>query len=818
MSRTAHAALACLTLLASLAPPARAAALDPWTRAGLAASREPALHAAAHAMVNDRGELDVFVRGDVTRAELEAAGARVRTSLPGLCTAWVPAGAVARIAALPGVRAVRLAAPAEPELSVSVPATGATLLRGAGPAFAGLNGHGVLVGDVDTGVDFGHGDFRGPTGTTRFAGLWDQVAPGIGDAAFPYGRMWTPAEIDAGLCTEADSSGHGTHVMGIAGGDGSQTGGGVPAYTHVGMAPCADLAMVKTNFSTAGILDGVKWIFDLAAARGENAVVNLSLGTQYGPHDGSSEFEQGLAALTGPGRIVVKSAGNDRGAARHAATNATVAGATITLSVSGTAVGRSLAIDGYYDVTERLRVRVTTPGGQVIGPLAIGAESAPYPGVATTNGAVYAAHDSLPTGRRNVYIEINALTSAQTMNGTWTFTFLADQTGAANGLVDLWRFWSSTGLTANFVGGNQPTRELISEPGNAAAVITVGSYVTRTSWVACNGTVTQFGGTPPAGALSSFSSPGPTRDGRMKPDLVAPGDAILSATNFDLAVACPGGGIASAFADDGANHTAMRGTSMAAPHVAGAIALLLEKRGALTPDDARAYLAAHAVRDGWTGAAPGNDWGAGKLALGDLLDPVVTTLARAPAGDCTVGGTLDLTWSAHDSLGSVASVDLELSRTGPAGPWETIAAGVPNAGTYHWAVTGPATEPGAAYVRAIAHDTNGNTGSAGSAAGFTILGTLDAAAPATPAFALAAPRPNPATGATRFAFALPREAHVRLTIEDLAGRRVATLVDGALAAGRHEATWDAARVPPGLYFAVVATPAGRLARRVVVAR
>jgi len=757
------------------------------------------------------------VRGDVSRAALAAAGAHVRTVLPGLCTAWVPAAALERIASLPGVRAVRLAAPAEPELSVSVPTTGATLLRGPGPAFTGLNGSGVLVGDIDTGVDFGHGDFKTPAGATRFVGIWDQVAPGTGDATYPYGRMWTPAEIDAGLCTEADSSGHGTHVMGIAGGDGSQTGGSVPAFTHAGMAPCADLAMVKTNFSTAGILDGLAWVFGLAAARGENAVVNLSLGTQYGPHDGTSEFEQGLAALTGPGRIVVKSAGNDRGAARHAETNATAAGASITLSVSGSATGRYLAIDGYYDGSERLRVRVTTPSGQVIGPLALGAESAPYPGTVTTNGAVYVANDSLATGRRNVYVELNAQTSAQTMNGTWTFTFFADPLGAANGLVDLWRFESSSGLTANFVGGNQPTRELITEPGNAAAVITVGAYVTRSTWTACNGTVTTFNGAP-VGALSTFSSPGPTRDGRMKPDLTAPGEAILSATSFDIPVACPGGGIASAFADDGANHTAMRGTSMAAPHVTGAIALLLEKRGALAPDDVRAYFAAHALRDGWTGAAAGNDWGAGKLALGDLLDPVVTSLVQAPATDCIVGGTLDVTWSAHDSLGSVASVDLLLSRSGAGGPWEPIASSVPNAGTYHWAVTGPATQAGAAIVRAIAHDTNGNAGSATSATGFTIHSPLDVPTPAPTAFALAPPRPNPASGATRLAFTLPRPAHIALAIEDPAGRRVAALADGTFAAGRHELTWDAARTAPGLYFAVVTTPVGRLVRRVVVTR
>jgi subtilisin family serine protease len=115
-----------------------------------------------------------------------------------------------------------------------------------------------------------------------------------------------------------DGDGHGTHVLGIAGGDGSATGGTVPAYTYVGMAPRADLVMVKTDYTDTGILDGVAYVMNRATALGKHAVVNLSLGSQYGPKDGTSPFEAGIAALTGPGRIVVASAGNDGGYPVHA--------------------------------------------------------------------------------------------------------------------------------------------------------------------------------------------------------------------------------------------------------------------------------------------------------------------------------------------------------------------------------------------------------------------------------------------------------------------------------------------------------------------
>ncbi len=816
--------VAAIALSLGSARPAHAARLDVRTRAAAITARlnaPPSAERNALLPVNEAGELDVFIRGNASRAALEAAGATVRTQLPGLCTAYIPVEALDRVAAVTGVTAVRLAAAVEPELSASVPTTGALLLRGPGPAFEGLNGRGVLVGSVDTGVDFGHGDFRDSTGATRFVSIWDQVAPGTGSAGYPYGRIWSAAEINAGACTEADSGSHGTHVLGIAAGDGSQTGGSVPAFTHVGMAPAADLALVKSAFSTTAVLDGVRWLFDLAASRGENAVVNLSIGTQFGPHDGSSDFEQGLESLVGPGRIVVKSAGNDRGTAKHAETAAIAAGSSITLSVSGTAASRVFAIDGYYDSTERLRVRLTTPSGVVIGPLGLGVESAAYPGVATTSGTVYVAQESLATGRRNVYIEVNGTAASTAMNGTWTITFFADQLGTSNGLVDLWRFHASSGLSANFISGNQPTRELITEPGNAPSVITVGSYVTRTAWTACNGTVSNFSSPPPYGNLSSFSSPGPTRDGRQKPDLVAPGEAILSATSFDIPVTCPGSGVASTYANDGGQHTAMRGTSMSAPHVAGAVALLLQKRGALTPAEVKSYLTAHAKRDAFTGVNPGNEWGAGKLFLGDLLDPIVQNISVAPQADVIIDGTMSLSWSGKDSLGSVASVDLELSRNGLDGPYAAIAAGIPNSGSYSWTVTGPATGEGLAFVRVVAHDSNGNSGSAVLGSGFTIHSPLAVGGGPSLRWALGPVTPNPAAGPMRVSFALAARADVRVAVHDVLGRYVTTLASGAFAAGSHEVVWDLKRqgapVRAGIYFVGYDTPAGRFTRRVVIA-
>lgn len=700
----------CLGAGASFADLAK---LDPRARAALGLLREGTSVEARKdrsAAINNEGMIDAFVVGPVSRFELEASGAIVRTALPGLFTAYIPASAIEAVAALGGVQKIQGAAPVELELDTSVPTTNAHLLRGAGPLFTGLNGQGILVGDVDSGIDFDHPDFKDAGGLTRLVNIWDQTnAAGPGPAPFAYGTEWSAAQINAALCTQVDLSGHGTHVMGIAGGDGSGTGGAVPPFTYVGMAPRADLVMVNTNFQTTGILDGVAYIFDHATTLGVPAVVNLSLGSHFGPHDGTSAFEAGLSALTGPGRIIVKSAGNERGQARHAEVFAAGAGTNATMSISGgTVVNRQFAIDGYYEASENLNVQITTPNGTVIGPIALGGINAAYPGTATANGRVYLENGAFltATGDREVYIEV-IVEGGNNANGTWTFRFIPVALGAANGEVDLWRFFNST-TTANFVTGNQSGEELVSEPGNAVELITTASWTSKRFWTDCNGFSLNFTGAVNPGLLSPFSSPGPTRDGRQKPDIAAPGSAIGSATSFDFIQTCAAGG--STNLGDGMQHTINQGTSMAAPHTTGAAALIMQKYGAVTPAFIKTFLNQRAIVDANTGAVWNKDFGNGKLFLGDMIDPEMAVLSPNGGEVYQVGQAVNLTWNATDALGGVTAVDLELSRTGPGGPWETIALGQPNTGSYGaWVATFPPTTQ--AILRATASDAAGNTGS-----------------------------------------------------------------------------------------------------------
>jgi hypothetical protein len=236
----------------------------------------------------------------------------------------------------------------------------------------------------------------------------------------------------------------------------------------------------------------------------------------------------------------------------------------------------------------------------------------------------------------------------------------------------------------------------------------VAAWTSKTNWTACTGTNTTFTGTV-LNTLASFSSPGPTRDGRQKPDIAAPGIAIISSRSDDLAQVCPASGPTTLL--PGLRHIANAGTSMAAPHVSGAVALLMQKFGAITPAFAKAHLTADALVDGNTGAVWNKDWGNGKLRV-DVTDPVA--LVTVPDGGeiWTVGNPVNITWTASDPLisGNPVTINIALSRTGLAGPYsEALATGIANSGTFGWNVTGPITTNAAVRITAIDPCTNQGT-------------------------------------------------------------------------------------------------------------
>ena len=148
----------------------------------------------------------------------------------------------------------------------------------------------------------------------------------------------------------------------------------------------------------------------------------------------------------------------------------------------------------------------------------MGNANAAYPGTATAaNGRVYVENGlfSTASGAREVYIEINRISAASTINGTYTIYIDPVVTGPTNGRLDLWRFFAAGTLVSQFTLRNS-NENLVSEPGNSHGAITVAAWITKNSWTDCGGRSISYTGSNPIGAIAPFSGPRP--DARRPPE------------------------------------------------------------------------------------------------------------------------------------------------------------------------------------------------------------------------------------------------------------------------------------------------------------
>jgi minor extracellular serine protease Vpr len=908
--------------------------------------------------------MDVFVKleSGFQTAALQGLGFISLVEINGIVAGRIPLSNLESLVRDQSVRFVEASMKSKALNDRALEDTRVNLLHAGAGISSPYKGSGVVVGVLDSGIDFSHPDFSTGSGT-RIRYLLEMKSDGTN-------QEWSKAQLDnnPASVTQRDGNGgggHGTHVAGTAAGNGRVNA------NYMGVAPSSDIVFVKGvrdadsdgGFSNADVVYGVDWIFDKASVLGKPAVVNLSLGGNYGPLDGTSAYETMLSDMVGPGRIIISAAGNEGRDYIHA--GGTISQGSLPYETVMYPVSDSYNyVEGWYDAGSVARVRlayytINNQGSLVFQGLTPNVNVGSNVGISGNSlDPVAIVHNGNTIG----YYAIVTENTRDSRNGDGQFQIVItdDDThvdlsqyvwsviigaGATPGRMDMWysdgAFWGSEiGFddSIELVGNTDYT---VGVPATAKKVLSVGSYVTRSRWTDIDGNMwisqTSDDGENTReitfGDRSDFSSKGPTRDGRIAPDIIAPGQLITSALSSHLTIQSDQsaynqqGGVMRNRVAPGGQYMLTQGTSMASPHVAGVVALMLEANPTLDYNQVVDILTRTARTDGFTGVVPNNRYGNGKVdaysavleAAGTNPGPVQTTelivktygenaekrvvvvannntvesgfLAgtneygdQAKASFIALNVETELIsldqirfWVGHRKAGATGNLTLNLyqgnTSGGPTGtafytatiPYSTIPQITRGQEPILVTHTMPANylPPAQSFFISIEFGSYGeadvdklglvtsqqlpgnsvpqvwekwnNTWTRMSAAWSSLssgggvqlfyeakitvaspvsIQTDDTQIPGE--VTLSANYPNPFNPTTVVPFSMPESGQVRLDVYDATGRKVQTLVDQVMPAGRHQVSVNASNWASGVYLYVLQTPDIRLTRKMLL--
>lgn len=583
-------------------------------------------------LANDREfsekSVSVLIQGDPIplKEELKRMGGKVLFSAGNITSAQLAGGRLESVSQLPYV--IRLEEgriPLQPMNDRMLINNRIDLIHaGAAPLPQGYSGKDVVLGIIDTGIDFTHPDFKDSSGQSRILWIWDHLLPVNGNtpATYGYGQQFSKANIDAGSAgAHIDQTAHGTHVAGIA----AASGDSFPAFK--GAAPKADIIAVSLDFNQddetwlGSIADAVAYIFNKADSLNKPCVINISAGTYYGPHDGKDLSTIAIDNLikAKSGRMVVASAGNAGDYPLHLSHQLNNDSAFTWFRANGTS---PIYIEFWADTADLNTVRFTL-GADKITPLFQDRAELPWTNIFANKGIL--STDTLRSYNGNRIATVQRYGQLIGSRYSMIYFVIPDSTtyyfrleSSGNGKFDLWSFdMISNGLPVpaaypSIVNYQTPdfTQNICSGFQNSDVVLCIGQYINRNNYVDFNGNLQTFPTTE--GMLASSSSRGPTRDGRTKPDITSTGEVTLASLKLSSRswfIANQPYKLA-----QGGYHIRDGGTSSAAPAVAGAIALYLQQNPNANWQDIRNRVLFCSKTDNFTGInLPDNNWGHGKF-------------------------------------------------------------------------------------------------------------------------------------------------------------------------------------------------------------
>jgi subtilisin family serine protease len=457
-----------------------------------------------------------------------------------------------------------------------------------------LTGRDVIVAIIDSGIDYTHPDFRNEDGTSRILYIWDQTAAGTPPQGFLAGAEYDNAQISEALQSPApfsiipqvDTNGHGTAVSGVAVGNGRASNG-----QNIGAAPEADIIAVKLgtrgyeSFArTTELMRAIKYVIFKAEELQKPVAINISFGTTDGSHRGDSLFETYINEISENWKtIIVIPTGNEGSSGHHY--EGTI-GPFETMDIN---FFTSTGVDSFYitlwkDFADTFSVELISPSGRTSGLANMDnqVQTARENGMTIT---IYYGQPSHYSVSQQVFFDVRGLEGSGTP-GLWKIRITSEN--IADGRFEMW-LPSIEAVSNKTFFATPSISNTLTIPSTARKVISVAGYNDRTD------SIVDFSGMGPSG-------PQPIQ----KPDLAAPATEI-SSTRL-------GGG-----------YGVFSGTSLAAPFVTGAAALMMQWGIAqgndpfLYGERIKAFLRLGANRQR-TRQYPNMYWGYGTLCLENSMN------------------------------------------------------------------------------------------------------------------------------------------------------------------------------------------------------